>query len=29
MFDFIGAYLNGELDKDEEIYMQPPPGYEG
>jgi hypothetical protein len=29
MFDFIGAYLNGELDEDEEIYMQPPPGYEG
>ena len=29
MFDFIGAYLNSELDEDEEIYMQPPPGYEG
>jgi len=29
MFDFIGAYLNGELDEDEEIYMQPPPGYKG
>jgi len=29
VFDFIGAYLNGELDEDEEIYMQPPPGYEG
>ena len=28
-FDFNGAYLNGELDEDEEIYMQPPPGYEG
>ena len=28
-FDFTGAYLNGELDADEEIYMQPPPGYEG
>ena len=23
-FDFNGAYLNGELDEDEEIYMQPP-----
>jgi len=29
MFNFIGVYLNGELDEDEEIYMQPPPGYEG
>src|SRR5712671_202343 len=29
MFNFIGAYLNSELDEDEEIYMQPPPGYEG
>jgi hypothetical protein len=29
MFDFIGTYLNGKLDEDEEIYMQPPPGYEG
>jgi transposase InsO family protein len=27
-FDFNGAYLNGELDDGEEIYMQPPPGYE-
>jgi Reverse transcriptase (RNA-dependent DNA polymerase) len=27
-FDFNGAYLNGELDEDEEIYMQEPPGYE-
>jgi hypothetical protein len=27
-FDFNGAYLNGELDEDEEIYMQPPPGYD-
>jgi transposase InsO family protein len=27
-FDFNGAYLNGELDEDEEIYMQAPPGYE-
>ena len=29
MFDFIGTYLNSTLDDDEEIYMQPPPGYEG
>jgi hypothetical protein len=28
LFDFNGAYLNGELDEDEEIYMQAPPGYE-
>ena len=27
-FDFNGAYLNGELDANEEIYMQAPPGYE-
>ena len=27
-FDFNGAYLNGELDPNEEIYMQSPPGYE-
>jgi hypothetical protein len=27
-FDFNSAYLNGELDMDEEIYMQEPPGYE-
>jgi hypothetical protein len=27
-FDFNSAYLNGELNKDEEIYMQEPPGYE-
>jgi Reverse transcriptase (RNA-dependent DNA polymerase) len=27
-FDFNGAYLNGELDEGEEIYMQEPPGYE-
>jgi len=27
-FDFNGAYLNGELEQDEEIYMQPLPGYE-
>src|SRR6266850_2420191 len=28
-FDFNGAYLNGELDEDEEIYMQAPSEYEG
>jgi Reverse transcriptase (RNA-dependent DNA polymerase) len=28
LFDFNGAYLNGELDEGEEIYMQEPPGYE-
>ena len=27
-FNFNGAYLNGELEGDEEIYMQQPPGYE-
>ena len=27
-FDFNAAYLNGELDDDEEIYMHPPPGYD-
>jgi hypothetical protein len=26
-FDFNGAYLNGELDDNEEIYMKPPPRY--
>src|SRR6267142_2793498 len=26
-FDFNSAYLNGELNADEEIYMQEPPGY--
>jgi len=26
-FDFNSAYLNGDLNQDEEIYMQPPPGY--
>lgn len=26
-FGFNGAYLTGELDEDEDIYMQPPPGY--
>jgi hypothetical protein len=28
-FNFNSAYLNGELDMDEETYMQEPPGYEG
>src|SRR6266850_1307470 len=28
-FDFNGAYLNGELDEDKEIYMQAPSEYEG
>jgi hypothetical protein len=27
-FNFNGAYLNGKLEQDEEIYMQPPPGYD-
>jgi hypothetical protein len=27
-FDFNGAYLNGTLSDDEEIYMKEPPGYE-
>ena len=27
-FDFNGAYLNGTLNDDEEIYMKEPPGYE-
>ena len=27
-FDFVGAFLNGELDDNEEIYMQSPPGYD-
>ena len=26
-FDFNGAYLNGKLGDNEEIYMKPPPGY--
>ena len=26
-FDFNGAYLNGELDANEEIYIQAPPRY--
>jgi Reverse transcriptase (RNA-dependent DNA polymerase) len=27
-FDFNSAYLNGDLNQDKEIYMQPPPGYD-
>jgi hypothetical protein len=27
-FDFNSAYLNGELDDNEDIYMQSPPGYD-
>jgi len=27
-FDFNSAYLNGELEDSEEIYMEQPPGYE-
>jgi len=27
-FDFVGVYLNGELNDNEEIYMQNPSGYE-
>jgi hypothetical protein len=27
-FDFNGAYLNGKLDANEQIFMQAPPGYE-
>ena len=27
-FDFNGAYLNGELNEDEDIYMKNPPGYD-
>jgi hypothetical protein len=27
-FDFNGAYLNGELSEDKDIYMQSPPGYD-
>jgi hypothetical protein len=27
-FDFNSAYLNGELDDNEEIYMYPPPAYD-
>ena len=28
MFDFHGAFLNGELDSDEEVSMEQPQGYE-
>jgi reverse transcriptase-like protein len=28
-FDFNGAYLNGKLNDNEELYMHEPPGYEG
>jgi hypothetical protein len=28
MFDFHSAFLNGELDDDEEIFMEQPPDYE-
>src|SRR6266702_759951 len=28
-FDFNGAYLNGELSEEEDIYMKNPPGYDG
>jgi reverse transcriptase-like protein len=28
-FNFNGAYLNGKLDDNEELYMHEPPGYEG
>ena len=28
MFDFYGAFLNGELGDDEEVYMEQPLGYE-
>ena len=28
MFDFHSAFLNGELDLDEEVYMEQPEGYE-
>jgi len=27
-FNFNRVYLNGKLEQDEEIYMQPPLGYE-
>ena len=27
-FDFNSAYINGELEESEEIYMEQPPGYE-
>ena len=28
MFDFHSAFLNGELDSDEEVFMEQPHGYE-
>jgi hypothetical protein len=28
VFDFHGAYLNGELDEGEDVYMEQPPEYE-
>jgi Reverse transcriptase (RNA-dependent DNA polymerase) len=28
MFDFHSAFLNGQLDEDEEVFMEQPPGYE-
>ena len=28
MFDFHSAFLNGELDSDEEVFMEQPEGYE-
>jgi len=28
MFDFHSAFLNGELDSDEEVYMEQPSGFE-
>ena len=28
MFDFHNAFLNGELDDNEEVYMEQPPGHE-
>ena len=28
MFDFHSAFLNGQLDSDEEVFMEQPQGYE-
>ena len=28
MFDFHSPVLNGQLDEDEEVFMEQPPGYE-
>ena len=28
MFDFHSAFLNVQLDEDEEVFMEQPPGYE-